>query len=167
MARDLNEARELFVAELANMLYVEQQLADDVLPKLRSEVDDKHFREAIEEHAAQTHEHVEKIRTVFVVFDQQAAVGASPAFDGLVRHHDELAPRISRTQVRDLFHASSAAHVEHHEISAYHSLIKLAALLGEQRAVQLLEENLHHEEEALEKVEKAIPERLTTQLVTA
>ena len=147
------------------MLYVEQTLAEEVLPKLREQVDERHFREAVEEHIVHTREHVANVQTVFVVLEAKVEVGKSPPLDGLTRQHEELAHRIAGSEVRDLFHASSAAHTEHLEISAYHSLITLAALLGEPRAVQLLEHNLRQEEDVLEKVEKVIPERLTTRLV--
>ena len=68
---------------------------------------------------------------------------------------------------RRLLHVAAAAHTEHYEISAYHSLITAAEMLGEPEAIRLLEQNLHEEEEALEKLEKAIPEKLSEELVRA
>jgi ferritin-like metal-binding protein YciE len=85
----------------------------------------------------------------------------------LRRQHDELFRAIQDPALRDLFNASAAAHTEHLEISAYHSVITLANILGEPEAVHLLEQNLHAEEEALEKAEKSIPERLTGELAPA
>jgi ferritin-like metal-binding protein YciE len=161
------EPRDLFVALLGEMLTVEQTLADEVLPELREQVVDKHFREAVEEHIEQTRGHVDNVARVFAEIGEQPEREPSPALEGLRRQHDALVGRIDVPALRDLFNASAAAHTEHHEISAYHSLITLATILGEPEAVRLLEQNLHEEEETLEKLEKAIPERLTAELAPA
>src|SRR5919204_231000 len=135
------DPRELLLRELAEMLDVEETLAVQVLPKLRRGGTEKHFQEALDEHLDQTRSHAEQ-------FEEGVRTVGEPA-------------------LLDLFCASSAAHTEHFEISAYHSLITLANILGEPEVVRLLEQNLHEEEDALEKVEKAIPERLSGQLAPA
>ena len=43
---EITNPRELFLHELGDILYVEQKLADEVLPKLISEVSDDEFRTA-------------------------------------------------------------------------------------------------------------------------
>ena len=159
------EPRELFVIELGKMLYVERTLADEVLPKLLSEVENKHFREALDKHLGETREQVARIEQVFDLVGEAPRAEPSEAFDGLRRDHEKLVATMVSGQLRDLAAATSAAHTEHHEISAYHSLMTLASILGEPDAVHLLEQSLHEEEEALEKVEKSVPEELTTQLV--
>lgn len=146
------------------MLCVEETLADEVLPKLREEVTEKHFREALDEHLDQTRMHAERVADVFKKLKERPQREESPALAGLRRKHDEHVREIADSKLRDLFCASSAAHTEHLEISSYHSLITLANALGEPEVVHLLDQNLHEEEEALEKVEKSLPERLVGQL---
>jgi ferritin-like metal-binding protein YciE len=157
----------LFIHQLSELLTVEQTLADEVLPDLREQVAEKHFREALDEHLAQTREHVSNLVRVFETIGANAHEVPSHGLGGLQRQHDDVVPEIQDPVLRDLFNASSAAHTEHLEISAYHSAITLANILGEPEAVRLLERNLHDEEEALEKVEKSIPERLSGELAPA
>ena len=161
------DPRALFVENLAEMLTIEQTLAEEALPQLREQVAEKHFREALDEHIEQTRGHVANVERVFEQIGEKPRRATSYALDGLLRQHEEGIGEIDGSALRDLFAASSAAHTEHLEISAYHSLITLATVLGEPDVVRLLEQNLHEEEEALEKVEKAIPERLTGELAPA
>jgi ferritin-like metal-binding protein YciE len=166
MAENVTNPRELFLMQLGEMLYVEQSLSEKVLPELHEQVGNKHLRERIKEHHEQTREHVRNVERVFGLLGEMPRSKSSAAFDGLNRDHDRLVKKIESGELRDLFNAAAAAHTEHFEISAYHSLITLASILGEPDAVRLLEQNLHEEEETLEKVEKSVPEELTTQLVT-
>ena len=161
------DPRALFVQNLAEMLTIEQTLADEVLPRLREQVAEKHFREALAEHLEQTREHVANLEQVFDKIGERRQRAVSHSLEGLRRQHADGIRTIEDPALRDLFNASSAAHTEHLEISAYHSLITLANILGEPGAVRLLERNLHDEEEALAKVEKSIPERLTGELAPA
>ena len=53
----------------------------------------------------------------------------------------------------DAFLTGAAARAEHYEIAGYTGLVSQARALGEREAVQLLQENLKQEKEALKKVE--------------
>ena len=161
------EPRELFIQAIAQLMYVETALADEVLPDLRQQVSEPRFQRALDEHLEQTREHVARLEQVFEDIKVQAQREPTAAFDGLRRDHEQGVGRLTDRTLRDLFNASAAAHTEHFEISAYHSAISLAVVLGLPEAVKCLEQNLHEEEEALEKVEKAIPELLTGQLAPA
>ena len=48
----------VFLHELGDILYVEQKLAEETLPKLIEEVQDSEFRDALDEHLMQTKKHV-------------------------------------------------------------------------------------------------------------
>ena len=52
---EITSPRELFLHELGDILYVERQLADEVLPKLISEVQDDEFESALKDHHARSH----------------------------------------------------------------------------------------------------------------
>ena len=55
--------------------------------------------------------------------------------------------------MRDAFLTGAAARAEHYEIAAYTGLVNQARALGEREAVELLQQNLKQEKEALKKVE--------------
>jgi ferritin-like metal-binding protein YciE len=61
--------------------------------------------------------------------------------------------------MRDAFLTGAASRAEHYEIAAYTGLVNQARALGERDAVELLQENLRQEKEALKKVE-SISKRL-------
>ena len=159
--------RELFVQNLAEMLAAEERLAGDLLPAMRRRAEEKHVQEALDEHLEQTRMHVARLTSVFEQIGAEVERRDSAGLSGLRRQYEQSVADIADPVLRDLFSASAAAHVEHFEISSYHALITLANILGEPEIVHLLEQNLHEEEDALEKVEKAIPERLAGQLAPA
>ncbi|MGH3037155.1 MAG: ferritin-like domain-containing protein [Gaiellaceae bacterium] len=148
----LTTPRDLFLHELGDILYVEQKLAGEVIPKLISEVQADELRTGLEKHLEQTRGHVTNVEQVFDVFGEQPKAEECIGFEGLKKEHDKLVEESSQELV-DLVDAGAVARTEHYEIAAYESLIPMARALGEPEAVGLLEENLKEEKEALREVE--------------
>jgi ferritin-like metal-binding protein YciE len=161
------DLRDVFLNELGEMLEVERTLAEDVLPDVFVQARNQQLRDAIQEHTAQTQEHVARVEQVFSELGEKPRTARSHGLEGLRRQHEESLGGVAGLSLRDLIHAAAAADAEHYEISGYRSLIMAAELLGEPESVRLLEQNLHEEEEALEKLEKSIPEKLGEELVPA
>jgi ferritin-like metal-binding protein YciE len=149
---DITTPRELFLHELGDILYVEQRLIDEVLPKLIEEVKNDEFRKGLERHLEQTRGHVTNVEQVFDTLGERPEAEKCIGFEGLKAEHDELVGEASGDLV-DLVDAGAAARTEHYEIAAYSGLIEMARALGESEAVGLLEENLKEEREALREVE--------------
>ena len=149
----ITEPRQLFVKELGEMLYVEQELAKEVLPELAREVKHPKFKEGLETHLEETREHVKNLERAFELLGESAQAEKSRPMDGLKQQHTMIARDIEPDMLRDLFDAAAAAKTEHLEISGYRSLITSAESLGEDEIVGLLEENLKEEKEALREVE--------------
>src|SRR5215210_3491746 len=117
------DLRAIFLNELAEILEIERTLADDVLPDLGVQVHNRHFREAVQEHLARTREHVDNVERVFKTLGEKPRPVPSHGLAGLRRQHEEALAGVAGIALRDLVHAGAAAHTEHYEISAYHSLI--------------------------------------------
>jgi ferritin-like metal-binding protein YciE len=149
------EPRDLFVNELEAMLYVEQKLADEVLPELAREIQDSELKQSIREHIEETKRHVANLERVFELLGEEPKPDKSHAVDGLTAQHDKVAKQIEVPQLRDVFDAGAAAKTEHLEIAAYESLVTTAEALGETEIVSLLEENLDEEKNALLQARKA------------
>jgi ferritin-like metal-binding protein YciE len=145
--------RELFLHELGDILYVEQQLADEALPKLISEVQDDEFRDALEQHLKQTRGHVSNVEQVFEIFGEEASAEQCIGFEGLKAEHEKLVEETSSSLI-DSVDLGAAARTENYEIAAYEGLRRMAKAMGEERAVDLLDKNLKEEKEALRLVEK-------------
>ena len=161
------DLRGVFLNDLGELLEVERTLLQDVLPDLVVQSRNSHLREAFEKHITETRRHVQNVEQVFEQLGEKPRTVRSHGLEGLRRQHEESLGGVAGLTLRDVIHAGAAAHTEHYEISAYHSLIHAAELLGEPEAVHLLEQNLHDEEEALEKLEKSIPEKLSEELIRA
>jgi ferritin-like metal-binding protein YciE len=148
------EPRQLFVNELQAMLYVEQRLADQVLPGLAEEITNQEFKQNVRHHIEETKQQVVNLERVFELLGQEPKADKSHAVDGLVAQHDKVVKNIETDELRDIFDASAAAKTEHLEIAAYESLITTAESLGDSEVVSLLEENLDQEKHTLKEVEK-------------
>lgn len=151
----ITEPRDLFVTDLQSMLYVEQKLANDVLPELANEIKNSEFKEKITHHLEETKQHVANLERVFELLGEQPKPDKSHAVDGLVAQHDKVVKNIETAEVRDFFDACAAAKTEHFEIAAYEGLITAAESLGDSEIVGLLEENLDQEKDALKQAKKA------------
>jgi ferritin-like metal-binding protein YciE len=149
---EITTPRELFLHELADILYVEEQLARDVLPQLISETQHAEFRRGLEKHLNQTRSHVENVKQVFETLGETPETEECIGFEGLKREKQKLTSEISDSLI-DSVNTGAAARTEHYEIAAYTGLIEMARALGEQEVVGMLDENLKQEKEALRQVE--------------
>jgi ferritin-like metal-binding protein YciE len=150
---EITTPRELFLHELGDILYVERALAEKALPKLIGEVQDAEFRSGLESHLKQTREHVAKVEQVFDLFGEEPQAEKCVGFVGLRKEHDQLVEETS-SELIDLVDIGAAARTENYEIAAYEGLRRMAKAMGEDHAVELLDENLKQEKETLREVEK-------------
>ena len=162
---ELNTPRDLFLHELADILYVERSLADETLPKLIDEVQDSELKSGLEKHLEQTRGHVKNVEQVFKALGEEAETEECVGFEGLKKEHDQLLDESADTLV-DLVDLGAAARTECYEIAAYESLRRMAKAMGEDRAVDLLDRNLKDEKETLREVEK-IATRLSNETAKA
>jgi ferritin-like metal-binding protein YciE len=151
----ITEPRQLFLTELQAMLYVEQKLANEVLPKLVNEITNPDFKQEVRHHIDETKQHVAGLERVFELLGEEPKPDKSHVVDGLTAQHDKVVKNIESADLRDFFDACAAAKTEHVEIAAYEGLITAAGSLGDSEIVALLEANLDDEKAALKKAEKA------------
>jgi len=139
------------------VLWVERTLAFEALPKLIGEVRDSELREALEEHLAQTKEHVSRVEEAFRASGAEPTAARSAALAAALEQHD--AQDVKEPTLRDVFHAAGAERSEHLELGLYDAVLLLAS--GD--AQSLLKQNRRDEEGALKRVGR-IAERLTGEL---
>jgi ferritin-like metal-binding protein YciE len=150
---ELTTPRDLFLHELGDILYVERALAEETLPKLIGEVSDEEFKSGLESHLEQTRQHVVNVEKVFELLGEEPEVEKCVGFEGLKKEHDQLIEESSSTLV-DIVDVGAAARTENYEIAAYEGLRRTAKAMGEDEAVDLLDENLKQEKETLREVER-------------
>jgi ferritin-like metal-binding protein YciE len=149
---ELTTPRDLFLHELGDILYVERQLVNEVLPKLIGEVQDPQFRKGLEKHREETRTHITNVEQVFDELGENPKTEECIGFEGLKKEQEKLVGEASEDLI-DLVNTGAAARTEHYEIAAYTGLIEMARGLGEQNAVTLLDENLKSEKQTLREVE--------------
>ena len=150
---ELTTPRDLFLHELGDILYVERALAEETLPKLIGEVSDAEFKSGLESHLKQTRQHVANVEKVFELLGEEPEVEKCVGFEGLKKEHDQLIEE-SASSLVDIVDVGAAARTENYEIAAYEGLRRMAKAMGEDKAVDLLDENLKQEKETLREVEK-------------
>lgn len=150
---EITTPRDLFVHELGDILYVERKLADEALPKLIGEVMDDELKSALEKHLEETRMHVKNVEQAFEAIGEEPHAEECIGFEGLKAEHDKLLQETTADLV-DMVDIGAAARTENYEIAAYETLRRMAKGLGEDDVVELLDENLKQEKEALREVEK-------------
>jgi ferritin-like metal-binding protein YciE len=153
--------RELFMHELQDVYYAEQQLVKR-LPKMVDEAADSELSSGLGKHLEETKQHVANLEQVFSEMGQKPKSKRCPGIEGITEEHDLFMREAQPSpEVTDMFLTGAAARVEHYEIAAYNGLIAMAKGLGETRAADLLQENLTQEQRALEAVE-AVGQRMAS-----
>jgi ferritin-like metal-binding protein YciE len=160
MAESLNTPRELLAACLRQMLWIEQQLAESVLPELSESARATDLKRSFDRHRLETEGHVSTVRDVLDDLDLPGEPEQSPAFRGLVSEHEQLVARCQTPVMCDLAHAVAALAAEHLEMATYEALASMAEAAGEEAIGLRLREVLEQEEFALEQVEGAMAKLL-------
>lgn len=150
---DVTTQEQLFVHELQDMYYAEKALTK-TLPKLAEEASDRELSRAFTSHLRETEKHVSNLERVFKHIGEKPQAHPCPGIEGIKKEHDDfMAENDPTAEIVDSFLTGAAARAEHYEIAAYTGLVNQARALGQRDAVELLQENLRQEKDALKKVE--------------
>jgi len=151
MPPQVETADDLLLEQLAKLLTVEETLAKLVLPALLLELKDDELKSAVEEHLAETRQHVQRLRQAFAAMDEEPRGAPALGLDGLRVEHESLVREVV-PGMRGAVHCEAAMGAEHYEINAYDAAIRLADTLELTQVATLLRENLAEETAALEKL---------------
>ncbi len=145
---------QLFLQELKDIYWAEKHLTA-ALPKMSKGSTSTVLKKAIEDHRAETENHVERLEKVFELMDEKASAKKCEAMAGLIKEaEDILSNTTSDTMVRDAGIIIACQKVEHYEIASYGALVELAKKMGHEESSKLLEKTLNEEKMADEKLTK-------------
>jgi ferritin-like metal-binding protein YciE len=169
MSDPITSPADLFEARLREMLFVEERLADEVLPRLLREAHSTDLRFGFERHLAETQGHVEIVRDLLSELGVRATPERSPALEALVAEHDRLLERVGEggAVASDLVHAMAASATEHLEMASYDVLSSMAEAFGHETVAVRLRELFEQEELALELVDRAVTKLLAEEVESA
>ena len=146
-----NDLRQLFIDELADVYNAENQLIK-ALPKMAKAAESDELREAFQSHLEETEGHAIRLEEVVKLLDESLKRKTCAAMKGLVEEAQDLMKEEKDSSALDAALIAAAQKVEHYEIASYGTLCAWAKQLGEQGAVEILEQTLEEEKAADEKL---------------
>lgn len=146
-ADDHSQLAKLFTDSLKDIYWAEKQLTK-VLPKMMKKATSGELKNAIEEHLAQTEEHVTRLEQVFEICGKKAQGKKCDAMEGLIKEGESIIEETENgTMTRDAGIIMAAQKVEHYEIATYGTLVVFAKTLGMNDAADILVETLKEEKD--------------------
>jgi ferritin-like metal-binding protein YciE len=147
-----NALKELYVDELRDIYNAETQLVK-ALPKMAKAATSEELRGGFESHLEQTKGHVQRLEQIFSSMGEKPTGKKCKGMEGLIEEGAEMIEEEDfEGEVLDAGLISAAQRVEHYEIAAYGCVRTYASILGEQKAVSLLEKTLEEEKETDQKL---------------
>jgi ferritin-like metal-binding protein YciE len=154
-----NSVKGLFEDEIRDLYDAEKQLVK-ALPKMAKAAESEELRSGFEEHLEATKGHVARLEQVFESIGAKPKGKSCEAMKGLVAEGQEVIDSNQEGELHDIQLIGAAKRVEHYEMAAYQTVIKLAEAMGNQKAVELLRETLSEEEETDQKLDTMCDELL-------
>src|SRR5579864_7653018 len=144
--------RDFWVEELKDLYSAENQILK-ALPKMAKNSTSDELRQASEEHLKQTEGHVERLDLIF----EQAGINTTrgkkcKGMEGVIDEGKEVFDEDLPDALADAAMIAAAQKVEHYEIASYGTARTHAEILGENEAVDLLEQTLQEEKETDERL---------------
>ena len=137
----------LFVDGIKDIYWAEKHLTK-ALPKMQKAATTEELKAAIEEHTAQTIEHVSRLEQVFELMGRKAQAKKCDAMEGLVKEGQSIVEETEKgSMTRDVGIIMAAQKVEHYEIATYGGLVQLAKTMGSEDVAAILAQTLEEEKQ--------------------
>lgn len=136
-----------FTDALKDIYWAEKQLTK-ALPKMQKAATTEELKSAIEDHLAQTEEHVSRLEQVFEILGKKAQAKKCDAMEGIIKEGTSIVEETEDgSMTRDVGIIMAAQKVEHYEIATYGSLVQLAKTMGVDEAANILQQTLDEEKQ--------------------
>lgn len=139
--------RELFIDSLKDIYWAEKALTK-ALPKMAKNATSENLINTINDHLTVTEEQVSRLEQVFDMLGEKASAKKCEAMEGLIKEGETIMEETQQGPVRDAGIIGASQKIEHYEIATYGTLAAFAQTLGEDDALQLLQQTLDEEKEA-------------------
>lgn len=155
----LSNVQDAFIHELGDVLSAEKQLTH-ALPKMAKTAHREELRQAFEEHLEQTRHHVELVEKAFAACGRKPSAHKCEAMEGILREGEGIIAEDAEDDVKDAMLIAGAQKVEHYEIASYGTLCTWAEMMGNDEALQPLQEILAEEKQTDEKLTNLAKQRV-------
>jgi ferritin-like metal-binding protein YciE len=136
----------LFHDVLKDIYFAEKKILT-ALPKMAKAAQSEDLKAAFEKHRGETEGHVDRLEQVFALIEAKPQGKTCDAIMGLIKEGEEIIKEYKGVPAIDAGLLSAAQSVEHYEISRYGTLKAWAKLMGNEEAVELLDETLIEEKD--------------------
>ncbi|MGV3485751.1 MAG: ferritin-like domain-containing protein [Planctomycetaceae bacterium] len=141
----MDNLADLFYDELRDILSAERQLVQ-ALPKMAKKASSEELSQAFLKHLSETEKQVERVEQAFADTGKAARAKTCKAMQGLIEEASEMMKEDAEPEVMDAALIACAQKVEHYEIATYGTLCTWAKVIGYDKALGLLKQNLGEEE---------------------
>lgn len=149
----LDTLQELFEHELRDMYDAENKLVR-ALDTMGKKVGDETLSRAFKEHRRITQEQSKRLEKIFRLVDKKPRREPCRGINGLIEEFSKFVSQEEPSkEILNVFAIGAAMKVEHYEIVAYQSLLRLAGGLGLTEATGLLEQSLAEEQDTVLQLE--------------
>ncbi|HTL09653.1 MAG TPA: ferritin-like domain-containing protein [Chitinophagaceae bacterium] len=136
-----------FTDSLKDIYWAEKALTK-ALPKMQKAATTEELKSAIEDHLAQTEEHVSRLEQIFEILGKKAQAKKCDAMEGIIKEGTSIVEETEDgSMTRDVGIIMAAQKVEHYEIATYGSLVQLAKTMGVDEAANILQQTLDEEKQ--------------------
>jgi len=140
----LESLQDLYIDHLKDLYSAETQLVK-ALPKVEKAASSEKLKATVHKHLGQTQEHVRRLEEIFTTLKTKPTGKTCKGMEGLISEADEILKEDADPEVRDAGIIAAAQKVEHYEISGYGTARTYAQMLGQDKAVQTLQQTLDEE----------------------
>lgn len=142
-----SQLEKLFTDSLKDLYWAEKHLTK-ALPKMQKAATTQELKDAIDEHTAQTEEHVTRLEHIFEMMNMKPQAKKCDAMEGLIKEGETVVDETEEgSMTRDAGIIISAQKVEHYEIAAYGGLSQLATTMGHNEIAEILSTTLEEEKQ--------------------
>lgn len=143
----------LYLFNLKDIYSAEKQLVE-ALPKMSKAASNQELKMSLREHLELSKVQASRIEEIFRAFYDHPGGENCNVMEGLIEEIEDIMEENENSDVIDVCLISGCQKIEHYEIASYGSVITYAKALGEEKAIELLQQSLDEEYEMDNKLDK-------------
>ncbi len=144
---ELTNFRDMYLAELQELVSVEEQLAKS-LKRMAAVASHPALKDALKEHGEETRVQKERLESILRKHGADPNAHTDQAMQALVRENKKMLTMLKGNDLRDAGLIASAQKLEHYEIAAYGTAAALAGQLELRDEQKMLHMSLEEEKRA-------------------
>lgn len=153
----IGTSQEKFTHDLGDIYNAEHQILS-ALQQMESQASDQKLKSALHDHINETQHQIKNLDQVWSDLGMQPQPVDCDGAEGIISDGKKHLQAAQNDAIRDTMIDDAADMTEHYEMSSYQSLCLSAKLMGKDKIVDLLEQNLQQEQEMARRLEQCAPE---------